>query len=411
MSTGPTSADPRPRLLVISATYAWEEPRKKLAALADHFALTCLTSREFLSALGTGARVDAETILPSRGGEFTYRLIGLEPTGRPASTTKYVLRGLDRAVAACPADLILVESEPWAAVRWQSWRARRHQPRAMFGEFSWENSARTGLKGAVLWAAYRAAARTDDFVITGNAEAGGLFRRHGLPEERLLVSPQLGVDEGVFRPPAPDERARVRRDRLGVSGGSFVVGFAGRLEASKGLWDLLAAVEAVRVQQPDADVRLCLLGSGALGEELVRRAAGEAAPWLRILPPAEHAEVAAFMQGIDLFVLPSQETGPPAEHWKEQFGHVLIEATACGTPTLGSDSGAIPEVLARPDMIFPWREPARLTARLSDLVALPADARAEIARDQRRHTLAHYTHQRLAEDWAAFLRARLAGHR
>lgn len=46
----------------------------------------------------------------------------------------------------------------------------------------------------------------------------------------------------------------------------------------------------------------------------------------------------AFFASIDVLVLPSRTTAT----WKEQFGRVLVEAMACQTPVIGSDSGEIP---------------------------------------------------------------------
>lgn len=392
------SAKRKPRLLVISATYAWAEPRKKLAALAGHFDLTCLTARRFTSALGTRSEApDEETAREP----LPYRLVRLPVLGRPRSTTKYLLAGLGRAVRAHPADLVLVESEPWALVRWQAWRAaRRHLPGARFGEFSWENVSRPGLRGRLLRPVYRAAAATADFVIAGNREAGELFRAGGLDGGRLLVSPQLGVDETRFRPPAdPAERA-AQRAALGHPAGGFLVGFAGRLEPEKGLAELLAAVRAARTARPGADVRLCLLGSGSLGDGFARVAARE--PWLTLHGPRSHAEMAGFMRALDLFVLPSREVTTGATVWREQFGHVLIEAMACGTPVLGSDSGAIPEVIGDPAMTFPWREGARLTAALGELTGDPARLAAAGAAGRAR-VLERYTNAALARAWADFL--------
>ena len=60
-------------------------------------------------------------------------------------------------------------------------------------------------------------------------------------------------------------------------------------------------------------------------------------------------DVPRHLRALDALVLPSEST----PLWKEQFGHVLIEAMACGVPVVGSDSGAIPEVIGEAGLLFP----------------------------------------------------------
>ncbi|MDQ3986388.1 MAG: glycosyltransferase family 4 protein [Actinomycetota bacterium] len=92
-----------------------------------------------------------------------------------------------------------------------------------------------------------------------------------------------------------------------------------------------------------------ILGSGPYEAELRERADGlrisSSVHWQSGIP---HDQVPGWMQDLDLFVLPSRTIS----RWREQFGHVLIEAMATGVPVIGSDSGEIPNVIGRPDLVF-----------------------------------------------------------
>src|SRR5206468_8330796 len=83
--------------------------------------------------------------------------------------TKFIYRGLGELLRKERFDVILVDAEPWAFYKWQAWwLTRRYQPGALFGEFTWENIERPGLKGWILSWIYRATVRADDFTISGN---------------------------------------------------------------------------------------------------------------------------------------------------------------------------------------------------------------------------------------------------
>jgi len=393
-NTPAASGKNKPSLLLVSATYAAEENRKKLAALAEHFDLTCVTCTE-ARAFGL------DTQLGGHEQPTGYRLIGLPTIGRPESTTRYLFRGLGKIFSATRFDIVFVEAEPWAWVRWQSWLCKmRHQRSAIFGEFTWENVERSGLKGWIHRLIYRAAAATDDFAITGNRVAKELFSRHGIARDRVLVAPQLGVDEGLFSPVADHGRAEARI-REGITPNAFLIGFCGRFVEEKGVLDLIDAVAATRVAEPSRTIELAFLGSGPLMPALSRMAQDR--PWLRLLAPRPHSEVAGFMTLLDLFVLPSKPRRSGGTVWEEQFGHVLIEAMSCGVGCIGSTSGAIPDVLGDEKLTFPPGDVRALTGRIVQMLKCPATG--PLMRDRVLH---HFTNRAVASQWETFILARLS---
>lgn len=111
------------------------------------------------------------------------------------------------------------------------------------------------------------------------------------------------------------------------------LGYLGRLSHEKGIQTLLEAFTLLRKKMP---IELVIAGNGPLKAEL----AGEGIRFLGTIP---HSKAHLFYKDIDLFILPSLTTS----FWKEQFGRVIIEAVASGKAVIGSNSGAIPEVLAQ----------------------------------------------------------------
>lgn len=144
-------------------------------------------------------------------------------------------------------------------------------------------------------------------------------------------------------------------------------------------------------QLPEA--QFALAGGGPHQAALERQAAGlrvrNRRHWLGSLTPAD---LSRFHSQIDVLVPPSLITPT----WKEQFGRVIVEAQACERPVVGSDSGAIPEVIGPGGRVFPEGDADALARTLADLRADP-DARRALGAAGRRHALDRYTPARLAE--------------
>lgn len=110
------------------------------------------------------------------------------------------------------------------------------------------------------------------------------------------------------------------------------IGFIGRWTEEKGILDLVKACE--QLIEEGVQLELHLAGGGELNDQLTSGFIIKHG----LIP---HVEAHNFYQKIDILVLPSRTK----KFWKEQFGRVLVESTASGTPVIGSSSGAIPEVI------------------------------------------------------------------
>jgi glycosyltransferase involved in cell wall biosynthesis len=195
--------------------------------------------------------------------------------------------------------------------------------------------------------------RASDAAVAVSEEAKAVLEREGF-KKPVYVLPH-GVDTEAFRPDEAIRRAARRRFRLE----GFVAGYAGRLMAEKGIFDLLEAVESL-----GPEYRLMVVGDGPQKDEFLGRAAKLGlTDRLTMVGTVAHDEVPGLMPAMDALVLPSR-TCPS---WKEQFGRVLIEAMACGVPVVGSDSGEIPGTIGQAGLIFPEGDTGALADALSRL--------------------------------------------
>ncbi len=380
--------------MLIGHTYSVEINREKALYLANYFnVIVCTIDLEGWKVFG---RESKDISTATHEGVYELRRLLRWPAWQ--DHTKIFLKGLRQEMAQFRPDVILVENEPWSLMRWQarltSWITC---PKATFAEFSWENVRRAGLKGFIVNLFYKAAAATTDIVIGGNRAAGNLYLDAGLNPERLHIDGQLGVNEADFPIASLEEKQSWRVDQ-GWAADDFVIGFCGRLVEEKGVLELAQAIHSLRTDFPH--LRLALLGSGTLEAKLAQM--DSSGCWLRILPPVPHHQVYTFLNKLDVFVLPSKPLKQEGRFWEEQFGHVLIEAITAGALTIGSDSGAIPEVINDDRMIFQHSSPDAIVAILSQILANQSQHK-QLSKQQRSACLAHWSHAELASRYAGIL--------
>jgi glycosyltransferase involved in cell wall biosynthesis len=332
------------RLLVIGHAYIVPANRGKIDRLA----------RELDLAVGL--------VCPNRWPEPEFGVRVLANTDTPYPVFGVPMRGagnvrrswfdgarLAGALDAFRPDVVWIEQEPASLAAFQCVRAAKKRG-AKVVLFTWDNVAGAN-RFPLEWIA-RYAGRRASRVLAGNAGARTRLASRGLAATSEVL-PQIGVDADAFA--AADGRAA--RDRLGLSG--FVVGFAGRLLARKGVFDLLDAFALL-----PGDGTLVYIGDGPEGGPL--RARAEAlglGARVRFVPGVPHEAMPAHLAALSALVLPSRTT----KGWAEQFGHVLVEAMAAGVPVIGSDSGAIPEVIGDAGLVFPEGDARGLAAILETL--------------------------------------------
>jgi len=238
----------------------------------------------------------------------------------------------------------------------------------------------------------RAVQRLSDCGVACSSDARDVLLARGFTKPIRFVP--LGLDPLHFR---KQETAELR-DRLGLRG--FVVGFAGRLLAMKGIYVLAEALEGASF-----DWTWLVVGNGPEKESLLARA--RARGWerrLRIVEAVPHGGVPDYINLMDALVLPSLTT----RVWREQFGRVLVEAMSCEIPVIGSSSGSIPEVVGEAGRITPEGDARALGEALAELAG-NAWLRARLGAAGRARALRHFTWEKAAAQYKAIYDGLLDG--
>ena len=183
----------------------------------------------------------------------------------------------------------------------------------------------------------------------------------GLDPNRLTVIPN-GIDPAPF-----DAATAVPRASFGVPDRAFLAMTVGRLDAQKGLPDLLSAAE--QVASARADWRLAIIGDGPQRDWLLEQIAERPHLVDRVRWLGRRDDVPGLLRSADLLVHPA--------HW-EGMPNAVLEAMAASLPVVatsveGSEDLVVP---GRTGWLTPVGNPSELARAIIAAVDDPEHARA-----------------------------------
>jgi glycosyltransferase involved in cell wall biosynthesis len=271
----------------------------------------------------------------------------------------YVTR-LARLIAREGPQAIYVHHEPYAAATFQVFAASRRAGRVPIGFFSCQN-----LNKRYPWpfsVAERFVYAWATFALPVSSAVAAVLRQKGY-RGPLEVLP-FGIDTELYRPTGAEARVS------GISKERPTIGYVGRLTREKGIDTFFGALRSL----PRERVQAMIVGDGADAALLRGQAAAlglrDRVSWTGYVP---HEAMPDIYRALDLLVVPSRTTPT----WTEQFGRVVIEALACGTPVVTSDSGELPRLVAATGggWTFPEGDAVALAALIERCLDRPIERR------------------------------------
>ena len=180
---------------------------------------------------------------------------------------------------------------------------------------------------------YNARAATH-LIADSSATKRDLSERYGVePAKITVVYP--GYDVTVFQPVRDEKAIEVVKAQYGIAGDYIL--FVGTLQPRKNLTRLVKTFSLSNIQYPISNIQLVIAGKkGWLYEEIFQQVEKLGLEGRVVFTGyVPEGDLPALLSGARLFVFPSLYEG---------FGLPVLEAMACGTPVVCSNTSSLPEV-------------------------------------------------------------------
>ena len=329
----------------------------------------------------------SKRLSPKRWCGYRGQLLSI-PVWKPGNIPLHIYRStFISLLRQLDPNVIYVNHEPYGAATAQVYLANRLSIKKPIGFFTWQNLFKhypfpfQQMQQFVL--------KDSSFAFPGSCSAEEVLRQKGYQGSSVILP--AGVDLDVY---FPRLEARDLKGKLRCTHNEVLIGYVGRIVEEKGLKTLLYSLREIQ----DLPWRLIVVGSGSYEAEFDQITKSfQLTHRVNRLGYIPHADSPLYLSAFDLLILPS-ETRP---NWKEQFGRVIIEAMACGTPVIGSDSGEIPHLIQATGggVTFSEGQPKALAEQLKRLL-LNASVRSQLAEQGKKTVLREYNNASLAQRFA-----------
>jgi glycosyltransferase involved in cell wall biosynthesis len=354
--------------------------------LTRFFDLTVIAPRRWKHGSIDFRSEDLPVEATAHSSPFTLRIVSFSNVGGLLGKAQYIIPSWPLLLRRHGPEIIYWMDEPDRLTTWLhlAWSKAQRQNRVLTCAYMLQNLEKPAYYKWHHQLAWKLNVFSLDAMIAATRASALVAKTYGI-QKPLSVIP-LYADAKLFLPPTPSTKAEARR-ALRLAPSDYVLAYAGSLHPAKGISLLTRAL-------PQHSQLRLIVASGD--------------PWNESLGPAPHAHLGP-LQGKDLLrlyhaadavILPSE----PRPSWQEQIGRILLEGGLAGCLVMGSDSGAIPEIVGDADLVFKAGDADDLNRLLA---ALPLSDSVTRQVRQRERYLQKYTDAAVAAATAAFLISQL----
>lgn len=202
--------------------------------------------------------------------------------------------------------------------------------------------------------------RCDILLAISDATRRDVIERLEYPADRI-VSVQGAADERFSPAELPHARERALLEAHGLA--RPYVMYTGGIDHRKNVEGIIRAFAMLPPAQRDT-YQLAIVCSVSDPDrtrlETLVRSSGLPARSVVLTGFVSDADLVDLYRCCELFVFPSRYEG---------FGLPVLEAMACGAPTIAADASSLPEIVGRPDALFPIDRDERVAAAMAHALA------------------------------------------